>query len=562
MNMPQLGMVISVVEQPVRRTENLRQFRILRVLPILATALCLVHVGAQSRESSYRSTVLAIQQQIESGNLDAARVQISAALVRFPSNGGLENLLGVVEVQQGHMDAARKAFRAAVRDDPTLAGAYLNLGRVDMESAATDAAIRAEAKRMCERVLELDPASDEAYYLLATLLTWERSYQSALNELGRMSLEARGQVGAMALDCADEAGTGNVKATTEAALALTANPALSEPDAWTCIPQLRAAERAELIDELLTSASAHGALTPRGQRMLGLAQEAEGKLAAARMTLEGAFSAGAAPVATLVDLTRVAMALGDNQGALGYLAHARDLDPKDARLPYEFGVICLRMGMFAEARKALGTALEVEPKNADYNLGMGLVVSYSEDPSQAVVYLEKYHALRPDAPEGLLALGGALFRAKEFDQSANWLKQAVSHPETAAEAHYYLARIARQQGQLDEAKRELNECLRRMPDQANALAELGQIAVAERDYPRAAETLQRAVALDADNYAANFGLLQLFARTNDVRREAQAKRFDEIKDKKEERDLQMMRSIEIRRDDDRLDRRETSSTNH
>ena len=41
-------------------------------------------------------------------------------------------------------------------------------------------------------------------------------------------------------------------------------------------------------------------------------------------------------------------------------------------------------------------------------------------------------------------------------------------------------------------------------------------------------------------------LSQLYARTGDARREEQSKRFEQIKDQKEERDRQMMRSIEIR----------------
>ena len=58
----------------------------------------------------------------------------------------------------------------------------------------------------------------------------------------------------------------------------------------------------------------------------------------------------------------------------------------------------------------------------------------------------------------------------------------------------------------------------------------------------------QALKLDPASYAANFGLLQLYARTGDPRREEQSKRFDQIKDQKEERDRQMMRSIEIRPD--------------
>jgi uncharacterized protein HemY len=83
------------------------------------------------------------------------------------------------------------------------------------------------------------------------------------------------------------------------------------------------------------------------------------------------------------------------------------------------------------------------------------------------------------------------------------------------------------------------------PDQPEVLAELGQVNVQRKKYAEAEQQLDRAIALDAESYAANFGLLQLYARTGDARREAQSKRFDSIKDKNEEQYREMMRVIEI-----------------
>jgi Flp pilus assembly protein TadD len=303
-----------------------------------------------------------------------------------------------------------------------------------------------------------------------------------------------------------------------------------------------------LIVELLSAAAERRPLSPAGLRMLGLAQEADGKLDQARATLEKAFADDSTSAEILIDLTRVAKAAGDNQGALGYLAHARDLRPKDATLPYEFGVICLRMGLYAEARKAIGAALELDTNNPDYNLGMGLVVSFSEDPGQAMPYLQKYCALRPQDPNGSLALGGAAFRAKDYDTAMPWLKRAALHPATAAEAHYYLGRIARREGRVSEATSELKESLQLLPNQASVLAELGQIAVTQGNNSEALAYLDRAIHLDPDNYGGNYGLLLLYARTNDPRREQQAKRFEEVKGKSDERDAEMMRSLEIYRD--------------
>lgn len=496
--------------------------------------------------NSYKQTVLAIQQQIETGNLDEARTLLVGAARRYPHDGGLENLLGVVEIRQGNNDAARKAFAAAIAHDPRLVGAYLNLSRMDMEVAATQGAARAEVSRLNKKVLELDPSNEEAHYQAATILFWNREYRLSLEHLEKLTAPSRDKIEAEALYCGDVAALGPRARIESAAQALAANPDLTEQDAETCLSTLRAAKRADLIEQLFAAAANHQALSPEGLRILGLAQEGEGKFPEARATLEKAFAANDKSVDILEDLTRVAKTAGDNQGALGYLAHARDLRPTDATLAYEFGAICLRMGLFAEARKAMGEALRLDSENPDFNLGMGTVVSFSVDPSESLPYLNRYHAMRPNDPEGVLALGAANYRAKDYDTASQWLRQAAASPRTAAEAHFYLGRIARQEGRVDEAMSELKQSLALQPDQADAPAELGQISVQRHDFSQAAAYLDQALHHDPDNYAANFGLLQLYARTGDARLEQQTRRFEEIKSMREERERQMTRTLEIR----------------
>jgi tetratricopeptide (TPR) repeat protein len=313
-----------------------------------------------------------------------------------------------------------------------------------------------------------------------------------------------------------------------------------------CLPQLRAARRADLIETIFAAAAKRQPLSAAGLRILGLAQEAEGKLPEARASLESAFAADSKSVVVLVDLTRVAEAANDRAGALGYLAHARDLQPADASLPYEFGVICWKMHLYEEARKALEEAVKLAPDNPEYNYGMGIVTSFGNDPAEALPYLEKCHSLKPQNAAGIVALGTTYFRAKDYDNAQKWLKQATANPKTAPEAQFYLGRIARLEGHSDEAIGDLKQSLALHPDQPDVLAELGQIYTFNRDYPHAAPPLERAVQLDPDNYAANFGLLQLYARTGDTRREQQSKHFEEIKDKKDEHDREMMRVIEFR----------------
>ncbi|MGZ7270797.1 tetratricopeptide repeat protein, partial [Streptococcus pyogenes] len=75
---------------------------------------------------------------------------------------------------------------------------------------------------------------------------------------------------------------------------------------------------------------------------------------------------------------------------------------------------------------------------------------------------------------GKLALGAALFKAKQYDSATRVLMEVVKVSETATIARYYLGSIARQNGRLDDAIQELQRALKVNPDYTDALAELGQ----------------------------------------------------------------------------------------
>src|ERR1039457_6925443 len=71
--------------------------------------------GAQNAADSYRKTVLTIQEHIQANDLTGARALLANAVKLFPSNGGIENLVGIVEVQQGYPEVAKQAFSMAIQ---------------------------------------------------------------------------------------------------------------------------------------------------------------------------------------------------------------------------------------------------------------------------------------------------------------------------------------------------------------------------------------------------------------------------------------------------------------
>ena len=509
----------------------------------LWSASCLAALGQTT--ARYQETLFSIQQQIEADDLIGARSALGKAMKTFPDDGGLENLLGVVEIRQGQPARARDDFAAAIRHSPKLVGAYLNLARLDLESGQNQQQNGVEALRLYEKVVTIEPKNAEANYQAAILLMRGGRFQASLEHLSRLEAEQRASTGVRLAQCADEAGLHHDTQASDLTNALIADSQLTEEDGALIFPALQSARRADLIEQIYGAIDRQHPLSAAGLRVLGLAEEANNKLDAARATLERAFTADAGSIQLLLDLARVAEEAKDDRGALGYLAHARALDPANPLLPYKFGLICARMNLFVESRKALEESVKLGPESADANFSLGTVLSFDEDPLGALPYLQKYLSLRPGDPAGALALGTAYFRAKDLDNAQLWFAKATKGAQTGAYAHYFLGRIARRKGSFDVALAELSESLRMNSGDAEVHAELGQLLIQMDRTAEAEHELNAAVSLNPDSYAANFGLLQLYARTNDSRRSEQEKRFKEIKEKNDQDSKDRMRAIEI-----------------
>jgi tetratricopeptide (TPR) repeat protein len=176
---------------------------------------------------------------------------------------------------------------------------------------------------------------------------------------------------------------------------------------------------------------------------------------------------------------------------------------------------------------------------------MGAVSLHRHDPSEAVPYFEKYVSLEPNDPRGRFALGLARFHSKDFDGAQRDLAEVAGRVETAAGANYFLARIARQSGRLDQARDHVDRALQANPDYADAWAELGLLQTRGGQYPQAEQSLQKALSLDSENYQATVNLTALYTRTRDPRRDQQAARLDALQKKRSERAQDFLRMVEF-----------------
>jgi len=522
-----------------------------RRVAALSASLLLISLGivsAQDRPPKDKArdlAILEIQQTIESGNLSAAREQLTASIRELGSDAGFDNLSGVMEAQAHHYSAAEAEFRRAIQRQPRFTAAYLNLGRLYQENFPTDSHANQKALLIYDAILRYEPGNSEANYQSALLLLKAGKYQASLTRVSQLPKTARESAQVLSISCADYVGLGDRKNTSTELAQLLESPDFSEADVRQVLLGITSGSDENVTITLLEALAKRQQLPPDLEHTLGLTYAQVGKLEDARSILEK-FAVEHLSVRSLFDLARVAYKQKDYQGALGYLAHARELAPDNPSVHYSFGVVCLDLDLIVEAQKSFEKAVNLEPENSSYNYAMGATSLFSHDPEDAIPYFQQYLKRNPRDPHGKLAVGIAFFRAKDYDHAAPWLDQAANEAATATSAHYYLGALALRMGHVDEALPQLQFALRAKPDYADAIAELGQYYFLRKNYSEAEKQLQQALRLNPDHMAANFYLLSLYTRTHDARSENQSKRYDELQELRDKKIQELLRMVEVR----------------
>jgi predicted Zn-dependent protease len=279
---------------------------------------------------------------------------------------------------------------------------------------------------------------------------------------------------------------------------------------------------------------------------LGAIHENAGNLALARENYEAVAQAHGPTAAALLDLARVAYKQKDIDGALGYAAHARDVEPGNAAVHFFFGMLAVEKNLPIEARKSLEAAVRLAPAQPYYNYALGSVALQGRDPAEAIPYFQKFRALRPDDPRGRFALGVAYFTAGDLEQSRRELEAITEAPATKSGAQYFLGRIEKLNENMASAAAHLEKSIQANDAYSDAHAELGLIRFRTSDLAGAAREIDRALELDPENVSANRTRLILYRRTRDPRAEVQAVRVKEVEARRERDWNSLFRTIEVR----------------
>jgi tetratricopeptide (TPR) repeat protein len=280
--------------------------------------------------------------------------------------------------------------------------------------------------------------------------------------------------------------------------------------------------------------------------LLAAAYKRRGDWTRARATLEKAAQSAPDKVQPLVDLAQVSWQQKDFEGTLGYLAHARDLEPSNAGIHFLIAITCNELRVPLDAKASLEKALELDPENAYFNYAMGSMLLQWSEKGRATPYLERFVARKPDDARGHLALATSYAGAGRAPEARAELTIPLKNPQTRAGAAYLLACLAKKEDDIDTAVEYFKQVISIEPNAPEAHAELGLLLLRRDEVDAARRETELALAADPQSYRANDTLMKLYRMASDPRLPEQVEVVKKvIKDRDEEFAL-LDRTIEFR----------------
>ena len=487
---------------------------------------------------------LEIQRLIVAGKLPSAEAAINEALKNHTNDGQLWNLMGIVRAQQNDSAGARQAFEKAVGVSPRLEPAWLNLGRLYQMGAGGVQDLE-KSLAAYERVLQLNPRSAEAHHQSALLLFLKQDFVNSLKHLDHLPAADRTKRAALILRCADEAALGDTAGALKLAQRILEDPGLEESEFAPVLPSM--AGRADsVVQQIIEGLDSRQLATEKTLPLLAAVYERAGDWKRMREVLEKVAARAPDAVEPLMELAQASWRQKDLEGTLGYLAHARDLDPKNGAIHFLFAITCNEMSLPVEAKLSLEKALALEPDNPYYNYAMGSVLLQGSDKALAIPYLEKSVALRPDDARVHLALATSYAGSGRTRDARAQLAIPLQDRQTRAGASYLLGCMAREEDDTDGALRYFQQVISMEPESSDAHAQLGAIFLLREDLESARRETELALRADPRNYRANDTLMRLYGKAKDPRLAEQVAKVKALIKDRDDKFTLLHRTIEFK----------------
>jgi tetratricopeptide (TPR) repeat protein len=187
----------------------------------------------------------------------------------------------------------------------------------------------------------------------------------------------------------------------------------------------------------------------------------------------------------------------DSEKALALLIEARKLNPADADVQYEFGMVALRMSLFADSIAAFKQALNLRPDDAPALYGLGRAEMSVSRFDEAQQTFARYVQLRPADASGHYALGFTLRALQKSPDARAEFENSIALQPLQTESYFQLGLIELEAGNSGAAAQKFGQVLKRAPQHAGALTGMGRVKFQEKQYAEAVPLFEKAIAANS-----------------------------------------------------------------
>jgi tetratricopeptide (TPR) repeat protein len=444
---------------------------------------------------------------LRSGDLVLAEKEARLALSEPTSRAVAMAALGAIRLQQRKYDESVVFLQQAIQLEPRLVGARLNLGQVYLLEGKRDL-----ARGALEDVLSLDSSNYEARSILARLQAEERAYKASLEIAQPILARLRQSPEGLVMLANDYLGEQNSKA----ARALVADWAsLQDATPDSSLEFALALMKGNLTDDAIEVLEGAKRTYPASFELafnLAGGYWIKGDASKASDNYRTALDLNENCVLCYLQLAKIATQQGKSEKALSYLIKAREKEPENPSVLFEFGKVCLQRDLFEDAVRALQKAVELEPSRDAYAYVLASAYVGERRCKDARMLLEPMLKKRPDDPVLNYALGAVWYEESELDDSEVYLKKSIQIQPVQIASYYYLGLVADKKGETGRAIQLFQQVVRDHPSHAPSYAALGAALLKEKKYAEAQQALQKAVELDPNSVVAHYQFSMLLGR--------------------------------------------------
>jgi|SRR5271157_3382 len=416
-------------------------------------------------------------------------------------------MLGTIRMEEGKYQESTQFLTKALELNPHLSGTWTTLGDSYVLQNKPDL-----ASESFERALKLDPSNNQARYDLAKLEASLHHYQKSLDIARPIVAQLLKSDDGLLILAADY---GALKQKEELIGVVHAWQSLPGPSDETSLEfgQLLMSygmtSEAKAVVEAVESRNA-GHVSWTLAWSLGKIHLALEDLDRAERNFELALSLNPACAACDQGVAEVSQRQGNTEKALAYLLKAKQLEPENPEILFEFGKICLKRDLIEDALSALGKAVSLKPDDDRYVYVFGSANVARQNLPQAASIFEGLLQKHPRDPVLTYAVGTVYYLQGKYTEAESALKRSLEEQPDQVAAPYYLSLTYSHLGQNHEAEALLRSLVKSHPRYAPSYVRLGTILMTGHHYEEAQEYLERAIALDSSSGQAHYQLYLLF----------------------------------------------------